>query len=133
MIFGPTGVVATMTSTHTRKRGKLYSYYVSNDVLKRDADACIVRRIPAAEIERAVVNQLRNLLRAPEIIVGTWCAARQTMGDLNQADVQEALERLDPIWDELFPAEQARIVQLLVERVKISAPTVPTSSCGPRD
>jgi site-specific DNA recombinase len=34
--------------------------------------------------------------------------------------VREALERLDPLWDELFPAEQARIVQLLVERVDIS-------------
>ena len=29
-------------------------------------------------------------------------------------------ERLDPLWDELFPAEQARIVQLLVERVDVS-------------
>ncbi len=26
---------------------------------------------------------------------------------------------LDPLWDELFPAEQARIVQLLVERVDV--------------
>ena len=34
--------------------------------------------------------------------------------------VREALERLDPLWDELFPAEQARIVQLLVERVDVS-------------
>jgi hypothetical protein len=33
--------------------------------------------------------------------------------------VRAALERLDPLWDELFPAEQARIVQLLVERVDI--------------
>jgi site-specific DNA recombinase len=24
---------------------------------------------------------------------------------------------VDPVWDELFPAEQARIVQLLVERI----------------
>jgi hypothetical protein len=30
-----------------------------------------------------------------------------------------ALEHLDPLWDELFPAEQARIVALLVERVDI--------------
>ena len=27
--------------------------------------------------------------------------------------------QLDPLWDELFPAEQARIVHLLVERVTI--------------
>ena len=32
----------------------------------------------------------------------------------------EALEQLDPLWDELFPAEQARIVRLLVERVEVS-------------
>ena len=41
------------------------------------------------------------------------------MGDLSEADVRAALEQLDPLWDELFPAEQARIVQLLVERVDI--------------
>jgi hypothetical protein len=29
------------------------------------------------------------------------------------------LLQLDPLWDELFPAEQARIVQLLVERVDV--------------
>ena len=27
--------------------------------------------------------------------------------------------RLDPLWDELFPAEQARIVRALVERVVV--------------
>ena len=30
-----------------------------------------------------------------------------------------ALHHLNPLWDELFPAEQARIFQLLVERVDI--------------
>ena len=32
-------------------------------------------------------------------------------------DVGEALRSIDPAWDELFPAEQARVVKLLVERV----------------
>jgi DNA invertase Pin-like site-specific DNA recombinase len=118
LIFGPTG--RAMTPAHTRKGGKLYCYYVSTDVLKRDAGSCTVRRIPAAEIESAVIDQLRGLLRAPEIIVGTWRAARQSAGDISEADVRETLERLDPLWDELFPAEQARIVQLLVERVDVS-------------
>ncbi len=116
LIFGPTG--RAMTPAHTRKGGKLYRYYVSTDVLKRDAQACTVRRVPAAEIESAVVDQLRGLLRTPEIIVRTWRAAK-SMGDISEVDVREALERLDPLWDELFPAEQARIVQLLVERVDI--------------
>jgi site-specific DNA recombinase len=117
LIFGSTG--RAMTPAHTRKGGKLYRYYVSTDVLKRDAESCPVRRVPAAEIEGAVIDQLRGLLRAPEIIVRTWRAARQSMDDINEAEVREALNRLDPLWDELFPAEQARIVQLLVERVDV--------------
>ena len=118
LIFGPTG--RAMTPAHTRKGGKLYRYYVSTDVLKRDAEACTVRRVPAAEIESAVVDQMRDLLRAPEIIVRACRAARQAMEGIDEADVRDALNQLDPLWDELFPAEQARIVQLLVERVDVS-------------
>ena len=117
LIFGPTG--CAMTPTHTRRGDKLYRYYVSQSVLKRGADACPVGRVPAAEIEGAVVDQLRGLLRAPEVIVGTWRSARPEIDGLSEAEVREALEGLDPLWDELFPAEQARIVQLLVERVDV--------------
>ncbi len=77
--------------------------------------------MPAAEIEGAVVDQLRGLLRAPEVIVGTWRSARPEIDGLSEAEVGEALEGLDPLWDELFPAEQARIVQLLVERVEVGS------------
>jgi site-specific DNA recombinase len=42
------------------------------------------------------------------------------MGDIKEADVRGALERLDPLWNELLTAEQARIVHLLVERVDVS-------------
>jgi hypothetical protein len=38
---------------------------------------------------------------------------------LTEAEVREALERLDPLWGNLFPVEQARIVQLLVERIDV--------------
>jgi hypothetical protein len=102
LIFGPTGVAMTP------------------DALKRDPGSSSIRRVPAAEIENAVIDQLRGMLRAPEIIVRTWRAARQLIEKISEAEVREALECLDPLWDELFPAEQARIVQLLVERVDVS-------------
>jgi site-specific DNA recombinase len=118
IIFGPTGTA--MTPTHTRRNGRLYRYYVSTDVLKRDAASCTLRRVPAAEVENAVIDQLRGLLRDSEIVVRTWRIARQSLPDISEAEVRGALERLDPLWDELFPVEQARIVQLLVERIEIS-------------
>ena len=63
--------------------------------------------------------QVRALLRQPEIVVSTWMEARQEAPDLTEAEVRDALHRLDPLWEELFPAEQARIVQALVERVTV--------------
>ena len=54
-----------------------------------------------------------------DIIVGMWRAARAEQDDITEDEAREALLELDPLWDELFPAEQARIVQLLVERVDV--------------
>lgn len=117
LLFGPDG--AAFSPTHTRKGGRLYRYYVSQTVLKHGAGACPVGRLPAGEIEAAVIDQLRAVFRQPEIVAGTWKAARAQDCDIAEADTREALTRLDPLWDELFPAEQARIVALVVERVEI--------------
>ncbi len=117
LLFGAEG--AAMTPTHTRKGNKLYRYYISQTVIQRGANGSVVSRVPAGEIEHAVVDQLRAMLRAPEVIVATWKAARADIEGLSEQDVRAALEDIDPLWEELFPAEQARIVQLLVERVDV--------------
>jgi len=66
-----------------------------------------------------VIDQLRAVFRQSEIVAGTWKAARTHADDISEADAHAALQQLDPLWEELFPAEQARITALLVERVDI--------------
>ena len=117
LLFGPDG--AAMSPTHTRKAGRLYRYYISQSVIKRGTEACTVKQIPAAEIERIVIEQIRSLLQTPEVIIQTWRAARKTDKNLAESDVRNALLEFEPIWNELFPAEQARLVELLVERVDL--------------
>jgi len=39
---------------------------------------------------------------------------------LDEAKITVAMTRLDAIWGQLFPAEQSRIVKLLVEKVIVS-------------
>jgi hypothetical protein len=119
LIFGVDG--RALSPTHARKNGRLYRYYVAQRVLKGNAagDDSILRRVSAAEIEAAVVDQVRALLRQPEIVVGTWRAARREAPDLTEGETHDALHRLDPLWEHLFPAEQARIVRSLVERVVV--------------
>jgi len=117
LLFEPEG--STCSPTHDRKGGRLYRYYMSHTVLKNGAGSCPVGRVPAGEIEAAVIDQLRAVLRQPEIAAGTRKAARAHADDISDAGARAALQQLDPLWDELFPAEQARIVALLVERVDI--------------
>ena len=117
LLYGPDG--AAFSPTHTRKGGRLYRYYVSQTVLKHGAGSCPVGRVPAGEIERAVVGQLRAVFRQPEIVAGTWKAAQAQEGGTSEIEVRTALQQFELLWGELFPAEQERIVQLLVERVDI--------------
>ncbi len=127
LLFGPDG--AAMSPTHTRKSGRLYRYYISQSVVKRGTNACSVRQIPAAEIERIVIEQIRSLLQTPEVIVQTWRAARKSHKGITENDVRGALVEFEPLWAELFPAEQARIIELLVERVDLSPTGIDLRLC----
>ena len=117
LIYGPDG--AAFSPTHTRKRGKLYRYYVSQSILKHGAGSCPIGRVTAGEIETAVIDQVRAVFRQPEIIAGAWDAAKSHCRDITLDDARMALQQFDPLWDELFPAEQTRIIALTVERVDI--------------
>ena len=111
-----------MTPTTTKKGSRLYRYYVSMDVIRnRDSDAATgPQRLSAGVVEGAVVQEIRTLMRTPEIAARTITAVRQKAPELNERDVIAALDEFDALWGSLFPAEQARIVRLLVQRVSVS-------------
>jgi site-specific DNA recombinase len=118
LIYGPTG--AAMTPSHTRRRGREYRYYLTAEALHYGHEECPLRSVAAGEVEAAVLGEIRALLRAPEVVARTLKAVREEDEAIDDAEVVEALQALDSLWDELFPAEQARIVQLLVERVDVA-------------
>jgi len=85
----------------------------------------------AGEIEEAVMSQLRVIFKTPEMTAQTYIQLKELIreeeadgrmsGDVaaTETEVAQALRSLDGIWDELFPAEKHRIVQLLVEQVTV--------------
>jgi DNA invertase Pin-like site-specific DNA recombinase len=119
LLWGSNG--AAFSPSHTRKNGKLYRYYVSQTLLRQGAGACTMGRISAAEVEGTVVEQLRSVFRQPEAIVGAWKSAVKNCPTVPEEEAREALTSLDPLWEELFPAEQARIVQLLIDKVIVGS------------
>lgn len=117
LLFGPNGLA--FTPTYTRRRKRLYRYYVSTGVIKRGPEACPVRRVPAADVETAVVDQIRAIVASPEMVVRVWKEAREKDGNITENEVRAALAEFTQLWNYLFPPEQARIIQLLVERIEI--------------
>jgi site-specific DNA recombinase len=117
LIFGPDD--RAMAPSHTRRRGRLYRFYRTATSLKLCHKACPIRAVPAGDVEAAVINQMRAVLRAPEVVVRVWRSAQADGEAVDEREVVEALQRLDPLWHQLFPAERARILQLLVARVVV--------------
>ncbi len=117
LLFDGNGVA--FSPTHTRKNGRLYRTYVSQTAIKNGADVGGLRSIAAGEIEGAVIGTLRATLRTPELVVRTWKQAAADGDRFSERAVTTALQRLDPLWEELFPAEQARILRLLVARATV--------------
>ncbi|MCC2664490.1 MAG: DNA-invertase hin [Geminicoccaceae bacterium] len=78
-----------------------------------------------AASERLVLGQVRRLLASPELVARTITAVRRENGAaedavLEESEVIDALGALEPVWDELHPAEQARILRLLIERIDVA-------------
>ena len=119
MVFGEDG--RALSPWHTTKRnGRRYRYYIPQRDAKEYAGASGLPRLPAAELESAVLQQLRSMMRQPMMISEIVPQAIALNDQLDEAQVTVAMTQLDVIWDQLFPAEQQRIVQLLVDKVIVS-------------
>lgn len=123
LIFTDTG--AAMTPTATKKRGKLYRYYVSMDVIKNRTTEhdCggdqAPDRLPAGMVEDAIVTEVRRILKTPEVVTQVLAALKRDQ--VSEAEAIAALHDFNTLWAQLFPLEQARIIQLLVRRVTVTA------------
>ncbi len=174
--------------TWAKKDGREHRYYTCAKKIRTGYGKCPLPALPASEIETTVVDQLRALLRHPDVIARTYRevrkggdrgrdeATRARLEELRTRQVQiqksiravlevtdgddgfmaqelsrlngelktlaksirelearipsdhtidldrvsEALRAVDPVWEVLFPEEQCRIVELLIERITVN-------------
>ena len=55
----------------------------------------------------------------PELIARIWATAKRDADEITEREITVLLADFATVWSELFPVEQARIVQLLVEQVDV--------------
>jgi len=58
----------SMGVTFTRKNGRTYRYYLCDRANKNGYDTCPVKSVPAGDVEKAVMMQVRRVFQAPEIL-----------------------------------------------------------------
>ncbi|MGD0114004.1 MAG: recombinase family protein [Armatimonadota bacterium] len=104
-----------MGPVFTKRRGRVYRYYLCLHASRNGHRTCPTRSLSAGEIEGVVVEQLRLLLRSPQLLAG----ASQGAVTVGRRDLARALAALDETWDQLPPGEQERIVRSVVTRVEV--------------
>ena len=118
LIFTDTGTA--MTPSYTRKGERLYHYYTSMDLIRnRETGSAGPMRLAAAMVDGAVIAEMRRIIVSPEIAARVIEAQRREDGANDERAIVAALQRFNDLWDALYPAEQARIVRLLVDRVTV--------------
>lgn len=109
-----------MTHTFSSRGNKRYRYYTCTNAIKRGWDNCPTKSLPAGEIERAVVDQIRCIGSDPQLL-------RETLAEA-QGDVQARLER--------FAAERAGVERGLArahaEIRRLAAASEPASAVTDR-
>ncbi len=111
---------SAMNPSHTCKENRIYRYYSCQNALNKGNDACPVKNVPAGEIEGLVLRHVQSLIQSPEMVARIWRESKAEEGKLTANETTLALKSLEPVWNELYPGEQHRLLQLLIERVTIN-------------
>jgi hypothetical protein len=62
-------------------------------------------------------DRVDQILLAKVVPTTRWTIMASTHAE---REIVEAVDALGPVWDELYPAEQARILRLLIERIEVA-------------
>ncbi|WP_297500665.1 recombinase family protein [Ferrovum sp.] len=117
LLYSPSG--ERMYPTYSRKNGRKYHYYVSRSESRFGASGKTYERLPALEIEAAIVAQIRTVLTSPESVASVVRHIQRHGAQIDEASTVIAMGRINRVWDQLFPIERHRITNLMIERIDL--------------
>jgi site-specific DNA recombinase len=108
------------TPTHANKNGRRYRYYTSQAVIKKIGTSNAPGRIPAHDLEKAVVDRMLEWLQTPTQLLAALrdeTTAAPPEGIFAQIFAQAAATAQS--WRERITADRARFLRTVIERVVI--------------
>jgi hypothetical protein len=125
LLYAPNGK-KMIPSAVVRKAqgGKRYRYYLDSKNARFGKGPDTFGTLGADQIEGLVIEHVVAALQSPASVQAVWDAVRTQTSDIDEPHVVLAMNNLGAIWQTLFPAEQVRIVNLLIERVQLTQESV---------
>jgi hypothetical protein len=108
-----------LTPSFTRKKDKIYRYYVNTKAIKQGYESCDLRIFPAEELENFIIAKIRQLVTTPELINKVTSQAKALSNNITPEYVRTSLADFNNVWEHLFPIEKTRIIHLLISRIVV--------------
>ena len=123
LIYSSDGSAMTPVGKAVPGTNKHYRYYRAVSDQKIKAGTSGLPMMPAHEVEKAVMEHVRMILRSGDITTEVFKAIRglnnPNTQDLDEYKTSNQMANVDKVWDALYPLEQHRILHLLVKKVVI--------------
>jgi DNA invertase Pin-like site-specific DNA recombinase len=115
ILFDATGTL--YTPTHATKNGRRYRYYTSQAIIKRTEKSNVPARIPAHDLEKAVVDRMLEWLQTPTQLLAALRDETTVApeGFFDSIIAQAAATAQS--WRERIAADQRQFLKTVIERV----------------
>jgi hypothetical protein len=117
IVFGADGRALSPWHSTKKSNGRRYRYYIPMRDTKEQAGASGLPRLPAAELESAVLEQLRAILRVPAPLGDLLPQATKLDPTLDEAKVTVATTHLDGVPD-VIAASDGRLTLSVPIQIK---------------
>ena len=97
-----------MGLTYTQKGPRHYTYYHCARDAKRAVSRCPLKRVPAGDIEKVVLEQLSAVFRTPTLVSQTYFAAKGMEG----AERERLLKHKEQLEDDLLEVRQRALEEV---------------------
>lgn len=101
-------------------RRKRYRYYISTKAIKHGYKSSEIRSVSAEQIEPLIISQVQQEFLSLEMLHAVHTEVKAYDRKITVDQVRRQLEEFNALWAELFPAEQHRLMQLLIKRISIA-------------
>lgn len=107
----------TMTPTRCKKGNKYYEYYTSLKAVKEGYKLCRTGSVPAGELDKFVLDKVRNAFKSPEIIQELVHQVQPHKPEYGVREIFDIVQSVEKVFEHFEPATLQSIVSQIIEKV----------------